>query len=331
MKLCVVTGATGAVGPRVVEAVREAGFRIRTISLDCPLPRCFPCDVEVRLGDITDPETIRAAMEGADAVIHLAALLHILNPAPEMRVEFERINVGGTARVVEAAVGAGVRRVILFSTINVYGDSGGGILTEETPPAPKTFYAETKLAAEQIVLGAASPTGNRLGTVLRMGAIYGGRVKGNYRWLAELLAQRRFIPIGDGRNRRTLIHDRDVGQAAALALQHPMAAGRVYNVTDGEFHTMTAIITAICGALGRRAPRFALPAGPIRAAVGLLEGVADTLRLPPPIRRASLEKYMEDIAVDGRRIQTELGFRPKFDLRAGWRDTIEDMRGAGDL
>jgi UDP-glucose 4-epimerase len=288
-------------------------------------------DVDERVGDITDSEAIRSALEGADGVVHLAALLHILNPPPEMRATFERINVGGTARVVEAAVRAGVRRIVFFSTINVYGDSNGVVLSEDSPPGPKTFYAETKLRAERIVLEATSRDGERLGTVLRMGAIYGARIKGSYRRLVELLARRRFIPIGIGGNRRTLVYDRDVGQAAALALQHPMAAGRVYNVTDGQFHTMTGIVAAICAALGRRPPRLALPEMPIRVVVGLLEDAANVFRLAPPIERATLEKYMEDIAVEGRRIQDELGFRPRYDLTAGWREAIHEMKRAGEL
>ena len=327
----VVTGATGAVGPAVVWSLNERGYSVCTLSVDAPSAETFPGDVEVRLGDVTDPETVRSAVEGADAVVHLAALLHILNPPPEAHAAFERINVSGTARVVEAAARAGVRRVVLFSTISVYGDSNGSILTEDSTPAPKTFYAETKLAAERIVLQAAARSGERLGTVLRMGAIYGARIKGNYRRLVELLARHRFVPIGDGGNRRTLVYDRDAGQAAALALQHPMAAGRVYNVTDGQFHTMTKIVAAICAALGRRPPRLALPASPVRFVAGLVEDAARLVHLNPPIGRAALEKYMEDVAVAGERIRTELGFRPRFDLAEGWRKTIEEMRRAGDL
>jgi nucleoside-diphosphate-sugar epimerase len=326
-----VTGATGAIGPRVVEALHSRGYRIRAFALDSPAPGMFPPGVEIHVGDINDASAVELAMEGTKAVVHLAALLHIQNPPPEARSTFERVNVDGTARVVEAAVRAGVRRVVLFSTINVYGDSNGAVLSEDNSPAPKTFYAETKLRAEQIVLEATSRDGERLGTVLRMGAIYGARVKGNYRRLVELLARHRFIPIGTGGNRRTLVYDRDVGQATALALQHPMAAGRVYNVTDGHFHTMGEIIATICAALGRRYPRLALPATPVFAAVGLLEDVAKTLRFDPPVGRATVEKYLEDVAVAGRRIQAELGFQPQFDLEAGWRDAIAEMRRAGDL
>ena len=120
------------------------------------------------------------AMQGVDAVVHMVALLQIVNPPPELREKYERINVGGTARVVEAAIKAGVRRVVLFSTIAVYGPSDGCVLNEMSPTHPDTFYEQTKRAAEQIVLNARGADDQPLGTVLRLGAVYGSRIKGNY-------------------------------------------------------------------------------------------------------------------------------------------------------
>jgi nucleoside-diphosphate-sugar epimerase len=166
-----------------------------------------------------------------DAVVHMAALLHIINPPPAMCEKYERVNVGGTATVVEAAMKVGVKRVVLFSTIAVYGASEGGVLNEMSPTHPDTFYAQTKLSAEQIVLNARGADGQPLGTVLRLGAVYGSRIKGNYERLTHALARHRFIPIGSGLNRRTLIYDKDVGHAAVLAVSHPAAAGRAFNVT----------------------------------------------------------------------------------------------------
>ena len=86
--------------------------------------------------------------------VHMAALLHIVNPPPELREKYERVNIGGTAMVVEAAIKAGVKRVVLFSTIAVYGPSEGRVLNEMSPTHPDTFYAQTKCTAEQIVLNA---------------------------------------------------------------------------------------------------------------------------------------------------------------------------------
>jgi nucleoside-diphosphate-sugar epimerase len=326
-----VTGATGAVGPRVVASLVEASYRIRTISLDPPPEGLWPEGVETRIGDITNPSVIQSAMQGVDAVIHLAALLHVVNPPPSLQAEYERINVGGTASVVEAARQAGVGRLVLFSTIAVYGGSAGGILTEDTPPRPDSFYADTKLAAERIVLAAKRADGGPMGTVLRLGAVYGNRIKGNYRRLLIALARGRFVPIGPGSNRRTLVYDKDVGRAAMLAAVHPDAAGRIFNVTDGEIHTMRTIIGILCEALGRVPPHLTLPVGATRRFAGILEDGARLFGFQSPIIRATVDKYTEDVAVDGRRFCARLGFIPRYDLASGWRETVAEMRQAGEL
>ena len=319
-----ITGATGAVGPRVVHALHRAGCQIRTFSFDAPASGIFPLNVEVLLGDVTDKTALEAAMQGVDAVVHLAALLHIVNPPPEMREKYEQVNVGGTATVVEAAIKAGVKRVVLFSTIAVYGVSPGSILNEQSSAKPDTFYAQTKLAAEQIVLHAKRKDGQPLGCVLRLGAVYGSRIKGNYERLTQALARHRFIPIGSGLNRRTLVYDKDVAQAAVLAVSHLAAAGRLFNVTDGKFHTLNEIIISICAALGRKPPWLSLPLGASRLIAGAIEKCGCAIGLKLPAIRAMIDKYTEDIAVDGSRIQKELGFVPKYDLKAGWEETIRE-------
>ncbi len=329
--LVLVTGATGAVGPRVVAALREAGHRVRTLSLDAPPPGAWPSGVDARLGDVTDSAAVQTAMQGVDGVIHLAALLHIVNPPPELRPRYERINVGGTANVVEAVLQAGVERLVFFSTIAVYGPSAGGVLTEDSPLRPDSFYAQTKADAERIVLVARRADGTPLGTVLRLGAVYGARIKGNYRRLLLALARGRFLPIGPGMNRRTLVYDRDVAQAALVALRHPTAAGQIFNVTDGQFPTMDEIIATLCEALNRHPPRLTLPAGPIRALAGLIEDSARLCGGTAPIVRATIDKYTEDVAVDGTRFCTQTGFSPNYDLAAGWRETVAEMRRSGDL
>ena len=315
----------------MVHVLSAAGYRVRTLSLDQPSKGQWSDDVETRIGDVTDKSAVQSAMQSVDAVVHLAALLHIANPPPEMREKYERINVGGTATVVEAAIEAGVKRVVLFSTIAVYGHADGCVLNEMSPTHPDTFYAQTKLAAEQLVLNARGAGGQPLGTVLRLGAVYGSRIKGNYERLTHALARHRFIPVGNGLNRRTLVYDKDVGRAAVLAVSYPAAAGRVFNVTDGKFHTLNEIIESICSALGRKPPRFSLPVGPTRALVGFIEKGCRSVGLNPPLIHEMIDKYTEDIAVSSQRIQTELGFKPQYDLRSGWQETVQEMRKMGIL
>ena len=139
------------------------------------------------------------------------------------------------------------------------------------------------------------------------------------------------FPIGPGSNRRTLVYDKDVARAAMLAAVHPDAAGRIFNVTDGQIHTMEAIIETLCEALGRVPPRLTLPVSATRRFAGILEDGARVFGFRSPIVRATVDKYTEDVAVDGRRFCARLGFVPRYDLAAGWRETVAEMRQAGDL
>jgi nucleoside-diphosphate-sugar epimerase len=126
-----------------------------------------------------------------------------------------------------------------------------------------------------------------------------------------------------------VIYDKDVAKAAVLALGHPAAAGRLYNVSDGQYHRLEEIIEAICRALGRTPPRFSLPVAPVRITVRVCEGALKKIGLKPPVTRATIAKYLEDVAVDSQLIQKELGFTPGFDLHAGWEEAVREMRRPG--
>jgi len=329
--LVLVTGATGALGPRIVEALNQIGYGIRVLALDPPEALSFPDSTEVILGDVTDEEKVLSSISDVEIVIHMASVLHRTNSTSNLQSLYEHVNVGGTASVIKAAVNAGVKRVVLFSTIAVYGKTEGEILNEDSAVFPNTYYAKTKLAAEKILLNARRAGGQPLGTVLRLGAVYGSRVKGNYQRLVHALSHKRFIPIGRGVNRRTLVYDKDVAMAAVIAMQHPVAAGKIYNITDGQFHSVSEIIKAICRALGRNPPKFFLPLGPVKIATNLADGIAGLARLSSPGIKDSLSKYCEDIAVDGSRIMQELGYRPEYDIWEGWKETIQEMREKGYL
>jgi len=318
-----VTGATGAIGPGVVNALAET-FDIRTLSRHPPNLTLFRVPVTPFIGDVCDVGSVRQAAAGAQVIVHLAALLHIVDPRSTARPEYERVNIGGTTAVIDAAQTERVSRVVVMSTIAVYGGHGRTLLNEDSATNPDTFYGETKLAAERVALNARAADGVPLAAVLRSAAVYGPRVKGNYFRLVQALARRRFVPIGPSDNLRTLVFEDDVASAIAVAATHRAAAGRIYNVSDGTTHRLSEIIAAICTALGRRAPRWHAPVGPARAALRVAS-VVDR-RLP-----RMLDKYLEEIAVDGSRIQRELGFRPSTILSDGWSATVDEMRRSGAL
>ena len=237
-----ITGANGFLGRAILARLQAADISVRATDLGAA---GGVSEIVYRKADITRPEELKPVLENATTVIHVAGLAHIFSPDANSVEKYERINVGGTATVVDTAIKAGVKRVVLFSTIAVYGPSNGGVLNEMSPTKPETYYAQTKLDAGKIVLDARDTNGQSIGTVLRLGAVYGSRIKGNYERLTCALARHRFFPAGDGHNRRTLVYDKDVGRAAVLAVSHPAAAGRVFNVTDGGFHTLSEIIESL--------------------------------------------------------------------------------------
>ncbi|HYW71443.1 MAG TPA: NAD-dependent epimerase/dehydratase family protein [Pyrinomonadaceae bacterium] len=326
-----VTGATGSLGPAVVESLQDAGYQVRALVRNAAKATELPAGVEVCIGDITDQAALESAVAGVGGVVHAAALLHIVDPPESLRPEYQRINVGATAELMRAAANAKVERVVFFSTIAVYGNCAGQIVTEADSPHPDTFYGETKREAEEIVLNARRADGQPLGTVLRLAAVYGGRIKGNYRRLLSTLSRRRFVPLGAGLNKRTLIYEGDVGAATVLALEHPAAGGKVYNVSDGAFHTVKEIIAAMCQALDRPAPRMHLPIKPAYLAAAVAESGFGLIRVRAPVRRSMLDKYTEDITVSSELIQRELGFAPKVGLELGWRETVRVIRRSGGL
>lgn len=328
--LVLVTGATGAIGPSVVRELLRCGYRVRTLAL-APAEAPLPPEVESVWGDVTDPGAAAAAVAGASAVAHLAARLHLAGPPSRDLEAYTRVNIHGTATIVRAARQAGVRRVVCASTISVYGPSGAGLVTESTPPNPDTPYAVTKLAAEDIVRDVTGVDGRPLGTVLRLGAVYGPKVKGNYRALVDALAAGRFVPVGDGRNRRTLVHDHDVARAVAHVINSPAAAGRTFNVTDGRVHTTDDIVGAICAALGRRRPRLHIPAGAAFAAGAAVDALAGLVGRNSNPLFERLKRYTEDVAVDGSLFETDTGFVPLFPLAEGWRQVVRELAASGEL
>jgi nucleoside-diphosphate-sugar epimerase len=283
------------------------GYAVRALVRRPPIAGELPEGPEIVTGDLIDSDLTRFTRD-VDVVVHLAAFLHVRRPSAELLTKYRQINVEGTRRLLDASVDAGVKRFVYFSTIAVYGPNAGNIIDESTPTAASTPYAESKRDAEKLVLA------SKIGVVLRLASVYGERMKGNYRSLVRALRRGTFIGIGRGENRRTLIHEDDAGRAALLAAESDAVVGRIFNVTDGSFHTITEIVAAISRALGRKPPRFHVPLGVARAGMSIVPGGRDLL-----------DKYVEDMAVDGSRFQREIGFKPRVDLENGWQMTVRKV------
>lgn len=321
-RTALVTGASGAIGSTLVRRLLKQDYTVRALLRESAQDALMPDGVEVVRGDINDCQLMQQAVTGAEVVFHLAAKLHVNNPSLALKDEYFRVNVEGARCLARAARAAKVGRLVFFSTINVYGKSQPGQLhDEETPPDPDSLYAETKIEGEKIVRA------ETRAVVLRLAAVYGPRMKGNYPRLVEAIRRRRLALVGDGRNRRTLLHVEDACDAAIAAAEHGAALGQVFNVTDGRVHTLREIISAIAAALEQRPPRLHLPARPVRVVAGLLEDGLRVVGKKSPVNRATIDKLTEDIAVSGEKMQRELGFRARYDLQAGWEETIKHING----
>lgn len=203
--------------------------------------------------------------------------------------------------------------MIHFSTINIYGPTTPPQVFDETsPPNCHSWYAETKLESERIVLDRVPAT------VLRAAAIYGPGMKGNYVRLMAALRGGCYLPIGPGKNRRTLVFHEDIADAAILAAEHPRAVAQIYNVSDGEIHALDEIVAALCDALERRTPRIRMPVACAKACAGVADAGLRCLGRRP-FAMAAVNKILEDMAVNATKIQSELGFVPQYDLHRGWR------------
>jgi nucleoside-diphosphate-sugar epimerase len=169
MKRVLITGGAGSIGSELTRKLVQQGFQVRV--LDLPFLDFSALEalekVEIVKGDITDPATVEAAVDGADLVLHLAALLP---PASERdREETFAVNVGGTANVVDAikAAGGGAR-IVFSSTVATYGNTMDGEppVGVDHPQNPVDIYGESKIAAERLVLEAGIPY-----TILRISGV----------------------------------------------------------------------------------------------------------------------------------------------------------------
>ena len=315
------------IGPALLNQLLAENWNVRILVHHTSDPWLFTLPVERFSGDIVDLNSIRPAMEGIDVVFHLAAKLHLNSPSLSLTQEYQQINVDGAVNVAQAAVDAGVKRMVHFSTISVYGPSlGRPPFTEASPLNPQSLYAETKQRSEEEIRKIFQDSPLSSFVVLRLAAVYGPRLQGNYRTLVRAIRHRLFLPVGDGQNRRTMIYIDDLVRAAILAAEHPGAAGAIFNVTDGMIHSLNEVVASIARALDKRPPRLRLPGRPVQMMTDLADRLSEILLLPAPKLRPIVDKVMEDVAARGDTLCRQLAFRPQFDLQLGWQTALETKK-----
>ena len=245
-----VTGGAGFIGSHVVDKLQARGHEPRIFDL-VPSPH-HGAEIETILGDLCDPDTARRAIEGCDAVVHLAALADVDEVVTDP-ARADRVNVHGTHVLLEAARDAGVERFVYASTIWVYGDAADPEpVTEDTPLGlPKHFYTATKIAGEHYTASYGELYGLEW-TILRFGIPYGPRARPTAvvpAFTAKALSGQPLTIAGDGTQSRRFVYVEDLADGVALSLV-PAAANRVYNLVGHENTSVRSIARTIRDIVG---------------------------------------------------------------------------------
>ena len=240
-----VTGGSGFIGSHVVDRLRARGHEPRIFDL-VPSPYHGP-EVELVLGDLCDPATTRSAMQGCDAVVHLAAVADVDEVAVDPE-RTDRVNTHGTHVLLQAARELGVGRFVFASTIWVYGDATGPRAVDEDMPLglPRHFYTATKIAGEMYTASYGELYGVEW-TILRFGIPYGPRARPAAvvpAFTARALAGQPLTIAGDGTQSRRFVYVEDLADGVALSLA-PVAANRIYNLVGRENTSVRAIARTI--------------------------------------------------------------------------------------
>ncbi len=310
-----VTGASGLLGGAAAARILAAGHNVRTFQRR-------PSRVEGAedvAGSITDPRAVASAVEGMDAVVHLAAKVSVTGPLED----FRRVNVDGTRLLLDTARTAGVRNFLFISSPSVAhtgtaisGDGAGAA----TPELARGHYSATKAEAELAVLAADSSHFQT--AALRPHIVWGpGDTQLVERVLARATSGR--LPLLD--SGAALIDTTYIDNAAsaiAAALERMDSIhGRALVVTNGEPRPIGELLAGICAAGGVSGPRLRLPGGVARAAGAVVEKAWEAFGLKdePPLTRFLAEQMSTAHWFDQRQTQELLGWKPEVSIDEGLR------------
>jgi len=287
--MILVTGASGYVGSNLVRRLVAEGKPVRAL-VHSPAKAALRLgdirdQVEIAQGDVTRPDTLRPALEGVSAVVHLVAVAIEKRPG-----DYERINTQGTINVVEAAKAAGVRRLINMSQNGA--DSR----------LPYRFLASKGKAQEYVAASGLD------WTALRPSVIWGpqdefANVQARLIKLTPLI----FPIVGDGKARFQPVWVGDVVEAVLRCLDDPQTIGHEYGLGGPEVLTYAEIVERVLAALGTRRLTIRVPVPLLRPAVKLME-----LTLPnPPVSTSLLDLLKVDNVVEHNALTEVFGIEPR--------------------
>jgi len=311
--LAVVTGASGFVGSHIVDELLRNDARVRCILRPRSSTRWLDGkSVEILRLEELDLDGLSAAVADAAWIVHAAGITQARSAK-----EFHEINVGGTERVLRAAMASNgnLQRFLYISSQAAGGPAAEGRpVVESDRPDPASTYGISKLRGEELTM----LLKNRMPVVsIRPPAVYGPRDKAFLRLYRMLKLH--VMPVLRAGERFTLVYAEDLARAAYLALTHPRAPGEIYFVGEPESTDSMVMGECIRRSLGSpwaltvRPPGFVLQTGALVAElVGLATGS------PPLLSREKLREITAgDWLCSSAKIRSQLGWAPQVGLEEG--------------
>jgi nucleoside-diphosphate-sugar epimerase len=330
-ELCLVTGATGFIGGRLARRLAQMGYSVRCLVRATGVTsELEELDIEIVVGDLTNPDSLIRAAEGCRHVLHCGALVSDWATVQEIA----RVNVAGTAHLLDAAVAASAQRFVHLSTTDVYGYPNGDEEVEETHTATRfrNWYAQTKLQAEAEVRRAAAATALET-VILRPATVYGPGSKDVIGEIARAIQARHMLLIDRGRPVAGLCYVENLLDAAILALQSDAAVGHAFNVTDGLDVTWRQLTDGLAKGLGCPPVRLSLPY-PLANGLGFslehgyrLLRRATGLSTSPLLSRQAVQVLGKNQRFSNRKLRDTLGWEPRVDYADGLAATLAWLRG----
>jgi len=315
-----VTGGTGFIGGEVVRQLRARGDEVTCLVRNpAKAGPVAELGCQIVAGDLGDERAIRDGMSGCDAVIHAAAVYEVGIPKSQ-RAAMREANVGGTERVLGAALETRVPRVVYVSTVGVFGNTHGRIVDESYEHPAKNFtscYEQTKWEAHQVakrLIGEGLPC-----TIVQPGGVYG---PGDTSSIAQLLDQflsgkMPMIPFPE--LGICLSHVEDIAAGILLGLDKGKP-GEAY-VISGPASTVREAIGIVADVTDRKAPKRAIPVPLMKAMIPIGPLVGKMMGQPPNLRE--LISSADDVTfwASYEKAGRELGYQPRG-LEQGLRDML---------
>jgi len=315
-----VTGGTGFIGSRLVRRLRERGDDVVALVRSPDKAEDLRDQgVELVQGDLSSEQAIRDGVKGCDAVFHVAAVYKVGIPTSERESMWES-NVGGTERVLDAAIEAGVPRIVYVSTVAVFGNTSGNVVDESYHRPGDDFlscYDETKYRSHQVALDRIAKGAPIV--IVQPGGVYG---PGDHSELGNIIDQTRtgklrMLMFPDtGFN---LVHVDDVADGILRAYDQG-AVGESY-VLGGQIARMRDLIEKVAEIAGRKAPKREMPVAAMKMAIPIGPLVGKAMGFPPNLRELIRTSDGVTYWATDDKARRELGYAPR-DMDTGLRETL---------